>query len=1099
MARSLNCYYWANEPLDEEVPYNSDDIIVGDSEIDESPHVKAERIRRRETIGQRYLLGHIPLIQTASLRGPFGSKYGWIAPWGRSRVCPDDMKPSRGRRNHIKDTTREEEIYLESHAPAIGKCAEAPVKEDLPNRRIDDDDDLMRYDADNEDDAFEEMNDEGRELLHYVEHLNDTQTRLAHLSRYKPLSKNSDDDISGASEKEFKQVIKRNGSRDSIKGENGFSQNKRKRKVDTDWLRGANVLKRSRYELFEHSSPTPLAGAVHEENMGHQGRSSPQRPGQGMSNGQGNTECLLKTKNCNQATRLEASHENSPLFGDHDEISFDSMKDSTDAFLMPNGQIVAADYGGLIYSNLGQMNVNGLSHASYQKHLITQSSREQQVGGVQLSPSELGVLSFKSVSSVRPLSRKRRSTHFKGDGKVSDNLSHGHLPTSGAAADAYIDGKEGLLNTRSPASEDSSFYRKTSRKSQGGKSSPRAEKGGARVSAVGEKFGSPKREAQPPQQTGAIPHQSSDPVSTGNARGFEIQESPASSTEKDGEHQHRSKSRVGNLESLSDLDVISSPDPLSEGFKDSNQQQIAPDVDQGRKHNPINLSNRDNLSGDCQRIIVTQVSPSHQQASGTQQSALRDLLRLSTSSIVEDNMEISMDLKGLMQPQLSDSFSKRSVLLGNVEDMDERAIRRENHLDGKLSSRPESSEAGNTPTNTPHSLKQSVVLAALNFKDNTEKSQPFDLDRRVGTSSDSMPAHVDAHVLEDLAGSTQSPRTVISVEPLQCGLGPDPASNDSERKSDKISTSHHLITLSMDETESATLSTKADEQITIDAEDRDEVDNCELFKSLFQHPGQDELGQSPSRFPSTQTLVNAATANPWDSVFKKMRRGKSDKRVSFGPLPSDVGEAASDAPSKPLERMESPPPPTGTLRLTQLDDPFHHRLKATRDLEVTEESLTKFMNTPWDDIPAIKPCAKPPSSSPAVAAMAEAFIAADKQSLHEKFDIKQRSGPRSLKPTEILIRPRIWVEHEPAELGDFSPPDASFSIAPSGRVTAVSIDSQGHDGEDNFHAVIEDMGSFLEGWDVESELKKAKGYRFEKGNDIKAPRKREYLSGISNR
>jgi hypothetical protein len=190
--------------------------------------------------------------------------------------------------------------------------------------------------------------------------------------------------------------------------------------------------------------------------------------------------------------------------------------------------------------------------------------------------------------------------------------------------------------------------------------------------------------------------------------------------------------------------------------------------------------------------------------------------------------------------------------------------------------------------------------------------------------------------------------------------------------------------------------------------------------------------------------------------------------------------------------------------LTQLDDPFHHRLTATRDLEVTEESLTKFMNTPWEDIPAIKPRAKPPSSSPAIAAMAEAFIAADQQSLYKKVNSKERlkpttSVPATTKSTEKFMQPRIWAAPEQPEFRSSSPPGASFSIAPSGKVTAVSIEPPGYDAEDNLHAVIEDMGSFLEGWDVELELKKAKGLKFEKWSDTKAPRKREYLSGVSNR
>jgi hypothetical protein len=287
-----------------------------------------------------------------------------------------------------------------------------------------------------------------------------------------------------------------------------------------------------------------------------------------------------------------------------------------------------------------------------------------------------------------------------------------------------------------------------------------------------------------------------------------------------------------------------------------------------------------------------------------------------------------------------------------------------------------------------------------------------------------------------------------------------------------------------------------------------EKDGIRRFGTIIDYSPQlsSNMCQPGARFPSTQILVDAATANPWGSALKKTKQGKSDKRVSFGTLPSeDVEKSTTGSSSRPPARMGSPPPPPGTQRLTQLDDPFHHKLKATRNLEVTEESLTRFMKTPWDDMPkSIKLRAKPPPNSPAVDAMAEAFIAADEHTVHKKCDNNDSSDPAGrlltrMDNTENLIQPRIWKPSEYRKLKSSSPPDASFSIAPCGKVTAVNIASPSFNAEENLHAVLEDMGSFLEGWDVDSELKKAKGQKPEKSSGINGQRKRAYLLGVSNR
>lgn len=1095
MARCLNAYHWAQDPLNGEVPYKSDDIIVEDSD-QESPHTKAERFRRREAIGRRFLLGRIPLIQTASLRGPFGRKSGWVAPWGRIEACLGDQGPPTITRNQIEAINTREAIDARFETRGVESVVEAYV-----------DDDAVRYDADNEDDAFEEMN-EGTHLLGRVEDLDDTQAKYASISHDEQQPRDSDDNTSDASEKDFQRLIKHNSSKDLGKARKSFLKNDRKRKVDMGWLKGANVLKRPRYNVLEHSSPTPVTGIILDGNRGSDSGTSLQTSDIETPSGHEHSQVLPMPYIRNRAAQPEATNDTRTLpavFEGPNGVSGEVTGESAQSFLMPHEQSVAAVREDLIEIRPPQEDINGLLQASQHQPILTQFLGKRQLEFVQLSPSDLDIEDIRSLSSVRRLPRQGvKSTTAQGE----DHLS----VISDATADegiilSHLDGKVDFRDTPSPASEESFQYRRTSRKSQGRKSSPYPHVGEEEKSDAGKEVSTPERDTQAFQPTGAFPHHSSNSMSIGNARCLEVQINATDwRTKKDGRRQRRSTSPGSDLDAFSEHGGVSSPDPLSEDFRDGHRQQITPKMDQGLGQNPAKPSQDDSAAVEYQRTKVTQGSAqSHQETSGAQQSALRDLSQQSTC-VSEDHMETTTSPTLSIQRWLSDSHAKRSVLPVKAADIDGTTLSQGCHFNRRLLSQPESPEVDNAPTGLLHGLQQSDVLATqpIRFEGNKELSQSPDLCRRVDSASESTPTHVDAQVLKELARSTQSPWTAVSFEFPRPDLSSDSGSHCSKYKGDNIITRRHLKDLAIDKAESAALSPTAEEVAGSAAASRNEEESFKPFRSLFRNSTQlsDEPGQPLARFPSTQALVDDSTANPWNSAFKRPRRHKSDKRVSFGPLPAEeADDAPSDATSKPSERLGSPPPPAGTLRLTQLDDPFHHRLTATRNLEVTEESLTKFMNTPWDEIPPIKPRAKPPSSSPAVAAMAEAFIAADQQSLYKKVNIKERlkptiSVPATTKSTEKFMQPRIWAA---PELRSSSPPDASFSIAPSGKVTAVSIEPSGYDAEDNLHAVIEDMGSFLEGWDVELELKKAKGHKFEKGSDIKAPRKREYLSGVSNR
>jgi hypothetical protein len=88
-------YPWVNEPFGISRDENGEDIIVEGSDVDDSPIKKAERTRARAAIGRAYVLnGHMPLVQSAQLKGPFTRESGWTNPWRRTGAVRQSFRSS---------------------------------------------------------------------------------------------------------------------------------------------------------------------------------------------------------------------------------------------------------------------------------------------------------------------------------------------------------------------------------------------------------------------------------------------------------------------------------------------------------------------------------------------------------------------------------------------------------------------------------------------------------------------------------------------------------------------------------------------------------------------------------------------------------------------------------------------------------------------------------------------------------------------------------------------------------------------------------------------------------------------------------------------
>ena len=239
------------------------------------------------------------------------------------------------------------------------------------------------------------------------------------------------------------------------------------------------------------------------------------------------------------------------------------------------------------------------------------------------------------------------------------------------------------------------------------------------------------------------------------------------------------------------------------------------------------------------------------------------------------------------------------------------------------------------------------------------------------------------------------------------------------------------------------------------------------FRTPTLSPGRNALHVVNDNLPSTQLLVDATTNNPWTSNMKTASSAKSTKRVSFGLLPSKEqrGDSQPESFGHFKQSPGSPPPPQKVDRFREEDtfddgttevDKFGRHFIA---VGAFKHFLPEKINSPF-------------KSSPAIGAMAGAFIEADQETSSEQ---DRRESPcnspsRHLKP---MSEAKANVRLQESRSDGLSLMD-SFMISPNGKIKAVTTVMTDFEMEDNFDTVLGDVGDFLEDWSVDAELKKAR-------------------------
>jgi hypothetical protein len=207
----------------------------------------------------------------------------------------------------------------------------------------------------------------------------------------------------------------------------------------------------------------------------------------------------------------------------------------------------------------------------------------------------------------------------------------------------------------------------------------------------------------------------------------------------------------------------------------------------------------------------------------------------------------------------------------------------------------------------------------------------------------------------------------------------------------------------------------------------------------------------------TQMLIEIATSNPWSSSFKKHGSGKRKpkKRVSWGDISEEDKDGSDLSSSK--QHPGSPPPPTPVEREGEED---------IDDAITVAKKFQKHFSVAGFKRRLPKKKSPLPASSPAVGAMAEAFIAADQ----EISALRKRQQPALDQTPSRHLKPK---SDSMTNISSQGSSNGSFRASSPVRATAAPTRTIDYDMGNELLDLLDEAGDLLEDWSVEAELKKA--------------------------
>jgi hypothetical protein len=302
----------------------------------------------------------------------------------------------------------------------------------------------------------------------------------------------------------------------------------------------------------------------------------------------------------------------------------------------------------------------------------------------------------------------------------------------------------------------------------------------------------------------------------------------------------------------------------------------------------------------------------------------------------------------------------------------------------------------------------------------------------------------------------QSPWAIEFIEPVLVPVSAVEGQVENQVDAFVLSESHNVISL-----EETSVADQSDNQDISSEWQRVEQPQTpvkianEPFEELTTSEGPPMSSEvtTSETLTNTQLLVDAATKNPWTTSIKKLSAVKITKRVSFGKSSSQDGED-----SQPPIRVRFGPASQSTQEHLQDEDDPNSCAQGMPSL-----SRKSLNNREFKKILA-EVVTSPTYSSPAVAAQAEAFIAADREASIEQEPMTTDTPSNHLKPRSEMDSNLAW--RQPEENNMLLNSYMRFQrSSPSPASTPIP----GFDMEE----ALGEAGKFLEDWSVDSELKRA--------------------------
>jgi hypothetical protein len=212
--------------------------------------------------------------------------------------------------------------------------------------------------------------------------------------------------------------------------------------------------------------------------------------------------------------------------------------------------------------------------------------------------------------------------------------------------------------------------------------------------------------------------------------------------------------------------------------------------------------------------------------------------------------------------------------------------------------------------------------------------------------------------------------------------------------------------------------------------------------------------------PSTQLLVEAATNNPWTCNSKSPVSKRSKKRVSFGLLPSEAKQNTHSGVPHFLNNSRTSPSPK--IKAFHIEEDFNDDDTTTVNNLGNHLIAKSSINQIYPD------CNNSPlqKSSPAVEGMAEAFIAADRETSAECERRRMSTPSRYLKPVSSGMVNIDSTDKQASPLTGVNPISSKSNVSNHSK----TVDYEASSGFNDF---LENAEAFLEEWSVETELKKS--------------------------